>query len=85
LTNFHTQKGDAGGPPNTPRKFLPKFAIRLEIEIICHLNLFQHKSYCIFIGLPYQGKDIVFRFIIEYTSLTDFGPYVIKLFLYEDL
>jgi hypothetical protein len=22
LTNFHTQKGDAGGPSNTPRKFL---------------------------------------------------------------
>jgi hypothetical protein len=22
-----------------------------------------------------QGKDIVFRFIIEYSSLMDFGPY----------
>jgi hypothetical protein len=22
----------------------------------------------------YQGKDIVFRFIIEYNSLMDFGP-----------
>jgi hypothetical protein len=28
----------------------------------------------IFIGLAYQGKDIVFRFIIEYSSLRDFGP-----------
>jgi hypothetical protein len=28
-----------------------------------------------FIGLvAYQGKDIVFRFIIEYHSLMDFGP-----------
>jgi hypothetical protein len=27
-----------------------------------------------FVGLPYQGKDIVFRFIIEYSSLRDFGP-----------
>jgi len=27
-----------------------------------------------FIGLAYQGKDIVFRFIIEYSSLRDFGP-----------
>jgi hypothetical protein len=27
-----------------------------------------------FIGLAYQGKDIVFRFIIEYSSLMDFGP-----------
>jgi len=29
-----------------------------------------------FIGVAYQGKkDIVFRFIIEYSSLRDFGPY----------
>jgi len=27
-----------------------------------------------FIGLAYQGKDIVFRFIIDYSSLRDFGP-----------
>jgi hypothetical protein len=27
-----------------------------------------------FIELAYQGKDIVFRFIIEYSSLRDFGP-----------
>jgi hypothetical protein len=37
-----------------------------------------------FVGLAYQGKDIVFRFIIEYSSLRNFGPYVISLFLYED-
>jgi hypothetical protein len=35
----------------------------------------------IFIGLAYQGKDIMFRFIIEYSSLTDFGPYIVALFL----
>jgi hypothetical protein len=30
---------------------------------------------CLLIGLAYQGKkDIVFRFIIEYNSLRDFGP-----------
>ncbi len=40
--------------------------------------------YMLFVGLAYQGKDIVFRFIIEYSSLRDFGPYVIGLFLYED-
>jgi len=29
-----------------------------------------------FVGLAYQGKDIVFKFIIEYSSLIrDFGPY----------
>jgi hypothetical protein len=27
-----------------------------------------------FIGLAYEGKDIVFRFIIEYSNLRDFGP-----------
>jgi hypothetical protein len=27
-----------------------------------------------FVGLAYQGKDIVLRFIIEYNSLRDFGP-----------
>jgi hypothetical protein len=27
-----------------------------------------------FIGFAYQGKDIVLRFIIEYSSLRDFGP-----------
>jgi hypothetical protein len=27
-----------------------------------------------FIGLAYQGKDIVFVFIIEYNSSMDFGP-----------
>jgi hypothetical protein len=28
----------------------------------------------LFVGFAYQGKDIAFRFIIEYTSLRDFGP-----------
>jgi hypothetical protein len=27
-----------------------------------------------FVGLAYQGKDIVFTFIIVYSSLRDFGP-----------
>jgi hypothetical protein len=27
-----------------------------------------------FVGLANQGKDIVFRFIIDYSSLRDFGP-----------
>jgi hypothetical protein len=35
-------------------------------------------------GLACQGKDIVFRFIIEYSSLRDFGSQVIGLFVYED-
>jgi hypothetical protein len=28
----------------------------------------------IFVGLAYQGKDIVFGFVIGYSSLMDFGP-----------
>jgi hypothetical protein len=32
----------------------------------------------------YKGKDIVFRFIIEYSSLMEFCPQVVGLFLYED-
>jgi hypothetical protein len=40
--------------------------------------------FLMFIGLAYQGKDIVFRFIIEFSSLRDFWPpKVIGLFLYE--
>jgi hypothetical protein len=38
-------------------------------------------------GLAYQGKDIVFRFIIEYSRLRDFGhfgPCVVGLSLYEE-
>jgi hypothetical protein len=37
-----------------------------------------------FVGLAYQGKGIVFRFIIEYSGFRGFGPYVIDLFSYED-
>jgi hypothetical protein len=36
------------------------------------------------VGFAYQGKDIVFRFIVEYGSLMDFGPQVVGLFLYGD-
>jgi hypothetical protein len=43
-----------------------------------------HYWYLLFIGLAYQGKDIVSRFITEYSSLRDFVPYVIGLFFYED-
>jgi hypothetical protein len=62
--------------------FLPKYCAS---EIIFHLAQTYIGAPCgKFIGLAYQGKDIVFRFIIEYSSLMDFDPYVIGLFLYED-
>jgi hypothetical protein len=37
----------------------------------------------IFFG-AHKGKNIVFRFIIKYNSLMDFGLHVVGLFLYED-
>jgi hypothetical protein len=38
-------------------------------------SLMMHKDLLQFVGFAYQGKDIeVFRFIIEYSSLRDFGP-----------
>jgi hypothetical protein len=37
-----------------------------------------------FFGIAHQGKDIVFIFIIKYSSLTNFGPHVVSLFLYKD-
>jgi hypothetical protein len=41
-------------------------------------NLIKHMPcstfYYYFVGLAYQGQDIVFRLIIENSSLRDFGP-----------
>ncbi len=33
------------------------------------------ENICLFVGIYFIGKDIVFRFIIEYSSSRDFGPY----------
>jgi len=37
-----------------------------------------------FFGIACQGEDIVFRFIIMYSNLINFGPRVIGLILYKD-
>jgi hypothetical protein len=37
------------------------------------LHIGGHSSLLLF-GLAYQGKDIMFKFIIKYNSLKDFGP-----------
>jgi hypothetical protein len=42
------------------------------------LDLKSGNLYCV--GFAWVGKDIVFKFILEYSSLRDFGPYVIDLF-----
>jgi hypothetical protein len=63
---------------------------RTQIVVIYITCLLSCYNVPIFVGLAYRGKYIVFRFIIEYSSLRDFGPYVIiiiiiGLFLfYED-
>jgi hypothetical protein len=44
------------------------------INLIGRIGLDDLLSNGLFVGLGYQGKDIVFRFIIEYSSLMDFGP-----------
>jgi hypothetical protein len=38
---------------------------------------FDHTICSYLFGLAYQGKGFVFRFIIEYSNLRDFGPKVI--------
>jgi hypothetical protein len=41
---------------------------------VMHFLIKEENKIMCFFGLAYQGKDIVFRFIIEYSSLRDFGP-----------
>ncbi len=49
----------------------------MSYKIFINLNSFHkpstwHPNLIFVVGLAYQGKDIVFRFIIEYSSLRDF-------------
>jgi hypothetical protein len=56
-------------------------------ELLLVLHWGRRRPASISLALPTKGKDIVFRFIIEYSSLRNFGPQVIiiiGLFLYED-
>ncbi len=54
-------------------------------DIVLNFNIsFTPFKFLYFVGLALIGKNIVFRFIIEYSSLRDFGSWVIVLFLYED-
>jgi hypothetical protein len=47
----------------------------LLLSISIHVVVARTELLCsTFIGLAYQGNDIVFRFIVEYSSLRDFGP-----------
>jgi hypothetical protein len=44
---------------------------RLDLGSLSLFHLFPLCGCCV--GLAFQGKDIVFSFIIEYSSLWDFG------------
>jgi len=64
-------------------KFLVSFIITMKGHFHCtKITFYLRKTNCLthfsayFVGLAYRGKDIVFRFIIEYSSLRDFGPEV---------
>jgi len=50
-----------------PHTLCSKYAFSVALPITNEIALS-------FVGLAYQGKDIVFRFSMEYSSLTDFGP-----------
>ncbi len=63
---------------------IPTSALHWELgNYLCHLDSapcigpeisFHHLNQP-FVGLAYEGKDIVFfRFVIEYSTLRDFGP-----------
>ncbi len=48
-----------------------------ELTTQCVMAIYKQDSNTLlvhFVGLAYEGNDIVFRFIIEYSSLRDFGP-----------
>jgi hypothetical protein len=53
---------------NFPHTLCSKYAFRIALPITNEIALS-------FVGLAYQGKDIVFGFSMEYSSsLRDFGP-----------
>jgi hypothetical protein len=47
-------------------------------NLICNKKFTNRFFFCsllvLFVGFAYQGKDIAFRFIVEYSNLMDFGP-----------
>jgi hypothetical protein len=52
----------------------------LGAQIFIMLSI-KHLAMGAFIGLANRGKDIVFRFILEYSSLMDFGPWVLIIII----
>jgi hypothetical protein len=63
---------DAQNPP----PFMRYHVMMLSNQKLFWPALLQKEAVLIllFFGIAYQGKNIVFRFIIEYSSLRDCGP-----------
>jgi hypothetical protein len=49
-------------------------AFMVILIIIIHITIAQGGLFVCLLACPTKGKDIVFRFIIEYSSSRDFGP-----------
>jgi hypothetical protein len=66
---------------------LRNFYFKKTLWVMCKYVFYPNNipsQYHLFVYWPCpKPEDIVFRFIIEYSSLRDFGPQVIGLFLYE--
>jgi hypothetical protein len=64
----------ARGPWSNPTNWLQlaKYMKRSVPQVLLHISTSLLKSMSLFIGLALVGKDIVFGFIIEYSSLRDF-------------
>jgi hypothetical protein len=57
--------------------------MRYVFVVVCIWDMYVYTRVYVCVGLAFVGKDIVFRFIIEYSNLRIFSPYVVGLFLYE--
>jgi hypothetical protein len=55
---------------NKNSKNLPKKIV----NFLKHIGSSHLESAIFMFGIAYQGKDIVFRFLIEYSSLMDLSP-----------
>jgi hypothetical protein len=51
-----------------------KISPKTIVTFLKHIGSSHLESAIFIFGLAYQGKDIVFRFMIEYSNLMDFSP-----------
>jgi hypothetical protein len=68
--SYHKQKKEKNGKKELGQK-RSKMPARVGSFVFLEMSCL---GVCVCFGLAYQGKNIGFRFIIEYSSLRDFGP-----------